>query len=68
MREMKKKREPDVVVEDAESYERLLELKDQTDSVETLRQRLASRDSKKGRTVDEFFREFFAKNNIKPRI
>jgi len=50
---MEKKREPDV-----------LELKERADTVETLRQRLASHSRKKGRTVDEFFREFFAKNNI----
>jgi hypothetical protein len=52
------------VVQDAESDQRLLELKERAEVVETLRQRLASRGSKKGRTADEFFAEFFARNNI----
>src|ERR1044071_1282883 len=73
MRQMKKTKEPVVltvngraaiVVQDAEAYQRLLELKERADVVETLRQRLGSRGSKKGRTVDDFFSEFFAKNNL----
>ena len=73
MRQLKKTKEPvvltvngraEIVVQDAESYQRLLELKERADVVETLRQRLASRDRKKGRTADDFFSEFFAKNNI----
>jgi hypothetical protein len=64
MREMKNSKEPIAVDQDTESYTRFLELKERADTVETLRQRLASRGSKKKRTVDEFFREFFAKNNI----
>ena len=73
MRQMKKTKEPVVltvngkaaiVVQDAESYQRLLELKERAEVVETLRQRLASRGRKKGRTADEFFAEFFARNNI----
>jgi len=73
MRQMKKTKEPvvltvngkaAVVIQDAESYQRLLELKERAEVVETLRQRLASRNRKKGRTADEFFAEFFAKNNI----
>ena len=68
---MKKTKEPIVltvngkaaiVVQDAESYQHLLELKERAAVVDTLRQRLASR--KKGRTADEFFAEFFARNNI----
>ena len=51
MRQMKKTKAPvvltvngkaAVVVQDAESYQRLLELKERTEVVETLRQRLAS--------------------------
>lgn len=73
MRQMKKTKEPVVltvngraaiVVQDAEAYQRLLELKERAEVVETLRQRLASRGRKKGRTADDFFSEFFAKNNI----
>jgi prevent-host-death family protein len=73
MRQMKKTKEPVVltvngkaaiVVQDAESYQQLLELKERAEVVETLRERLASRGRKKGRTADEFFAEFFARNNI----
>jgi PHD/YefM family antitoxin component YafN of YafNO toxin-antitoxin module len=53
-----------IVVHDAETYEGLLELTERAEVIETLRQRLASRGRKKERTVDDFFREFFAKNNI----
>ena len=75
MRQMKKTKEPIVltvngkaaiVVQDAESYQKLLELKERADVVETLRQRLASRGRKKGRAAEEFFSEFFAKHNISP--
>ena len=73
MRQMKKTKEPVVltvngraaiVVQDAESYQRLLELKERAEVIETLRQRLASRGRKKERTADAFFSEFFAKHNI----
>ena len=73
MRQMKKTKEPivltvngraAVVVQDAESYQELLELKERAEVIETLRQRLASKTRKKGRTADEFFAEFFAKNSI----
>jgi prevent-host-death family protein len=73
MRQMKKTKEPvvltvngkaAVVVQDAESYQKLLELKERAEVVDTLRQRLASRGRKKGRPAEDFFREFFAENNI----
>lgn len=73
MRQMKKTKEPivltvngkaAVVVQDAESYQSLLDLKERSEIIAVLRQRLSSLDSKKGRTADEFFTEFFAKNNI----
>lgn len=73
MRQMKKTKEPvvltvngkaAVVVQDAESYQKLLELKERTEVVEILRQRLSSRSRKKGRSAEDFFNEFFAKNNI----
>jgi hypothetical protein len=53
-----------VAVQDAASYQRLLELKERSEVVEILRQRLASRSRKKGRPAEDFFNEFFAKNNI----
>jgi prevent-host-death family protein len=73
MRQMKKTKQPvvltvngkaAVIVQDAESYQKLLELKEQAEVVEILRQRLASRNRKKGRPVEDFFNEFFATNNI----
>lgn len=73
MRQMKKTKEPVVltvngraaiVVQDAESYQQLLELKERTEVVDVLRQRLASRGRKKGRPAEDFFAEFFIKNKI----
>jgi prevent-host-death family protein len=73
MRQMKKTKQPVVltvngkaamVVQDAESYQHLLDLKERAEVVETLRQRLATRNQKKGRTAEEFFAEFFAKNDM----
>ena len=73
MRQMKKTKAPVVltvngkaaiVVQDAESYQSLLELKERAETVDVLRQRMATLSRKKGRTADEFFTEFFAKNNI----
>jgi len=73
MRQMKKTKEPvvltingkaAVVVQDAEAYQSLLDLKERSETIEVLRQRLASLGRKKGRTADEFFSEFFASNSI----
>ena len=73
MRQMKKTREPvvltvngkaAVVVQDAEGYQELLELKERAETVAVLRARLATLGRKKGRTANEFFDEFFVKNNI----
>jgi prevent-host-death family protein len=73
MRQMKKTKEPvvltingkaAVVVQDAEAYQSLLDLKERAETIEVLRQRLASLGRRKGRTADEFFPEFFASNSI----
>ena len=73
MRQMKKTKEPvvltingkaAVVVQDAEGYQTLLDLKERSETIEVLRQRLASLKSKQGRTADEFFTQFFHENNI----
>jgi prevent-host-death family protein len=73
MRQMKKTKEPvvltingkaAVVVQDAEGYQSLLDLKERFETTEVLRQRLASHIRKKGRKADEFFTEFFAENRI----
>jgi hypothetical protein len=42
----------------------LLDLKERSETIEVLRRRLATLGHKKGRAADEFFTEFFAKNNI----
>lgn len=55
-----------VVAHDAECHPKLLELKEQSEVVEILRNRLASRSRKKGRLAEDFFNEFFAKNDIAP--
>jgi prevent-host-death family protein len=73
MRQMKKTKEPvvltingkaAVVVQDDEGYQSLLDLKERSETIAVLRQRLSSLDSKKGRTADQFFKEFFAENKI----
>lgn len=73
MRQMKKTRQPVVltvngkaaiVVQDAESYQKLLDLKDRAETVAVLRERLATLGQKKARTAEEFFADFFAKNDI----
>jgi prevent-host-death family protein len=73
MRQMKKTKEPivltvngkaAVVIQDAEGYQKLLELKERAEVVEILRERLASLGRKKGRPAESFFSEFFAHNNI----
>jgi prevent-host-death family protein len=73
MRQMKKTKQPVVltvngkaaiVVQDAESYQQLLELKERTEVAEILRERLASLGRKKGRLAEDFFSEFFANKNI----
>lgn len=53
-----------VVIQDAESYQSLLELKERTEILETLRERLSTLGQKKGRPAEDFFTEFFAKHNI----
>ena len=55
---------PAIVIQDAESYQTLMELKERADVIETLRKRLASRNRKKGRSAEDFFTEFFAKHEI----
>ena len=75
MRQMKKTKKPvvltvngkaELVVQDAESYQELLELKEQRDGVEVLRRRLATLGTKKGRTAEDFFQAFFLEHNITP--
>jgi prevent-host-death family protein len=73
MRQMKKTKAPVVltvngkaafVIQDAESYQSLLELKERSEVVDVLRERLASQKRKKGRPAEEFFNEFFTEHHI----
>jgi len=46
-----------IAVQNAESDQKLLELRERSEVVEILRERLASLSRKKCRTAEEFFRE-----------
>ncbi len=55
----------EVVVQDAESYQKLIEAKERSETVAVLRERLLSLDSgAKGKNLDEFFLEFAKENGI----
>jgi prevent-host-death family protein len=72
-RQMKKTKEPivltvngkaELVVQDAESYQRLLEAKDRMEAVEGIRRGLESMKAHRGRPAEEFFTEFFTTHKI----
>jgi prevent-host-death family protein len=52
------------IVQDAEAYQRLLDIAARADAMEGIRQRLEEARSGKGRPVREFFAEFKAKHGI----
>lgn len=73
MRQMRKTREPMVltvngratlVVQDAESYQRLLDAKERLEAMEGIQRGLESMKANRGMPAHKFFAEFFAKNNI----
>jgi len=73
VRQMKKTREPivltvngkaELVVQDAESYQKLLEAKDRMETIEGIRRGLESMKRQRGKPASEFFREFFAEKGI----
>jgi len=73
MRLMKKTREPVVltvngkaalVVQDAESYQQLLDAKERMEAIEGIRRGLKSMKENRGMPAEKFFRDFFAKNDI----
>ena len=73
VRQMKKTREPvvltvngkaELVVQDAESYQKLLEAKDRMEAIEGIRRGLESMKRQRGQPASEFFREFFAEKGI----
>lgn len=53
-----------LVVQDAESYQSLLELQERADVIKILRERLTSLGHKKARPAEVFFKEFFTENSI----
>lgn len=73
MKQMKKTKEPMVltvngraalVVQDAESYQHLLDAKERMEAIEGIRRGLESMKKKRGMPADRFFADFFAKNKI----
>ena len=73
MRQMKKTKEPMVltvngraalVVQDAESYQHLLEAKERMEAIEGIRRGLDSMNKNRGMRADKFFDSFFAKNKF----
>jgi prevent-host-death family protein len=73
VRQMKRTREPVVltvngkatlVVQDAESYQELLEAKDRAEALEGIKRGLESMKSRRGKPAEVFFREFFAEKGI----
>jgi len=73
VRQMKRTKEPviltvngkaSLVVQDAESYQKLLEAKDRLETIEGIKRGLDSMKRKAGKPADVFFREFFAEHGI----
>src|SRR5882724_7570951 len=50
----------ELVVQDAESYQKLLEAKDRMEAIEGIERGLESMRRQRGKPATEFFREFFA--------
>lgn len=73
VRQMKRTKEPvvltvngkaELVVQDAASYQELLEAKDRMEAIEGIRRGLQSMKRNAGKPAEEFFREFFAEKGI----
>jgi prevent-host-death family protein len=73
VRQMKKTKAPviltvngkaELVVQDAESYQALLEAKDRMEAIEGIKRGLESMKRQQGKPATEFFREFFAEKGI----
>ena len=76
VRQMKKTKEPviltvngkaELVVQDAESYEKLLEAKDRIEAIEGIRRGLESMKRQRGKRAEIFFSEFFTEKGIPER-
>lgn len=73
VRQMKKTKEPviltvngkaELVVQDAESYQKLLEAKERIEAIEGIKRGLDSMKQRRGKPATEFFHEFFAEKGI----
>jgi prevent-host-death family protein len=73
VRQMKKTKQPvvltvngkaELVVQDAESYQELLEAKDRMEAIQGIRRGLESMKRNAGKPADKFFQEFFAEKGI----
>jgi prevent-host-death family protein len=73
VRQMKKTKAPviltvngkaELVVQDAESYQNLLEAKDRMETIEGIKRGLESMKRQEGKPASDFFREFFAERGI----
>lgn len=57
----------ELVVQDAESYQKLLEAKDGMEAIEGIKRGLESMKRNAGKPAEEFFQEFFAEKGISER-
>lgn len=73
VRQMKKTKEPvvltvngkaELVVQDAESYQKLLDARDRIEAIEGIRRGLESMKRQRGKPATDFFRELFAEKKI----
>jgi len=57
----------ELVVQDAESYQKLLEAKDRMEAIEGIKRGLESMKRNAGKPAETFFKEFFAEKGISER-
>src|ERR1051326_9355792 len=57
----------ELVVQDAASYQKLLEAQDRIEAIEGIRRGLESMKRNAGKPAEKFFREFFAEKGISER-
>jgi len=73
LRQLKRTKEPvlltingeaAIVVQDVESYQELLDAKEQMETIQGIRRGLESMKAGKGKHSEDFFKEFFSKHKI----
>jgi prevent-host-death family protein len=76
VRQLKKTRQPvvltvngkaELVVQDAESYQKLLEAKDRMEAIKGIKRGLESMKRNAGQPAEKFFQEFFSEKGISER-